>query len=95
MEHVRLARDERLPLLLGEGESHLGLLAVEGEPDDASDAELHAIMHDRLVAARQPFRHAAHVVNADRHLFTIAPRIRSAPLHNSDPPRSRGVMGSG
>ena len=49
-ELVRRAPDEPIPLFLGEGESHHGLVSREGQVDDAADPKLHSTANDRLVA---------------------------------------------
>src|SRR3954463_5095684 len=78
LELVRLARDERRPLLLGEREAHHALVAGERHVDDLLDAELQPAAYVHLVGALQPLAQRPNVLD-HRHAQNPPVRTRARP----------------
>src|SRR3954454_8128147 len=78
LELVRLTRDERRALLLGEREAHYALVAGERHVDDLLDAELQPAAYVYLIRALQPLAQRPNVLD-HRHAQNPSVMTRARP----------------
>src|SRR6266508_976107 len=82
-ELVRLAGDERLPLLLRIAEAHQRLVTGEGHVDEAAYPELHAVAYQSFFGTRQRQRECADLVDCDGHYWKVCASDGKTPPRTS------------